>query len=344
MPQFKIPLPGGGDITVNAADEGAARGNVPGGGGGGGGGSPAPSAAPSAVATPAQVAARVYNTVNGPKTEQQMQQELLGVGWGGPTATDNVFTAYARTTNGGVSPAATPSAATGPSAYDQAILDAFKEGSGINRDKLAEEKRQFDLQQQATRDQMERIGLPELAIKQRLAQLEDAKFQATIAQTAAQLAATDPFAYSNYRRGVQGLATGVPRFVQALNENARMPDYQAPGSLPPPITLQGVAQRLGQTGTPGVTGAATPLPGVTGDGQSYAGYNADQTLRQIDTIGARGAANLGLGALEQLTPDELNAFGLGLAHAGYNGPAFVRDYFASRPKQTALSGGTRVAY
>ncbi len=105
MPTFTIPLEGGGEIHQNGATyadavaNAAAAGAHPassGGGtsssqsGGGGGGAP------------------VYNTVNGPKTAAQMEQELHAAGWPGPVpGTEGpgaIANAYAQTTGGPVTP------------------------------------------------------------------------------------------------------------------------------------------------------------------------------------------------------------------------------------------------
>jgi len=146
-------------------------------------------------------------------TDAQKEQQLRAVGWGGPTSTDSVQAAWARTATPADQAAANPQAAapvvapqgTGPGTYsptgvyqptsaerqqqEAAVLAGFKESSGFSREQLAESKRQFDATLAQQQLMWRQQGLPELEIAQKTAALEDEKFRADLAlaqQTQAQ--------------------------------------------------------------------------------------------------------------------------------------------------------------
>jgi hypothetical protein len=144
--------------------------------------------------------------------------------------------------------------------------------------------------------------------------------------TAAQLQGPqNTFQLSNYLRGAQGNQS-VPVYLQNLANNVAGPTFQAPGSTPPtPQSAAGIASQLGGTSS------ATP------------GWNYNDTLGTIQNIMQRGAQGLQPGALEQMSPEELQAFGSGLGAAGGSLPSFMQQYAASRVGQTAPVGATSLA-
>jgi hypothetical protein len=144
--------------------------------------------------------------------------------------------------------------------------------------------------------------------------------------TAAQLQGPqNTFQLSNYLRGAQGNQS-VPVYLQNLASNVGNPMFQAPGSTAP--TTQTAAGLAGQMG--GQT-SATP------------GWDYNQTLGAIQNIMGQGAQRLSPGALESLSPDELQAFGSGLGAVGGSLPAFLQQYNASRVGQTAPVAQTSLA-
>jgi hypothetical protein len=143
--------------------------------------------------------------------------------------------------------------------------------------------------------------------------------------TAAQLQGPqNTFQLSNYLRGAQG-NQNVPTYLQSLANNIGMPAFQGTGSTPPNTqTAAGLAGQLGGTTS------ATP------------GWDYNQTLGAIQGIMGQGAQSLGPGALERLSPDELQALGSGIGAAGGSLPSFLQQYQQSRigqqaPTQTALA-------
>jgi hypothetical protein len=144
--------------------------------------------------------------------------------------------------------------------------------------------------------------------------------------TAAQLQGPqNTFQLSNYLRGAQG-NPNVPAYLQALSQNIGMPAFQATGSTAPtPASAAGLAGQLGGSQS------ATP------------GWNYNQTLGTIQNIMNAGAQKLAPGSLEQLTPDELQAFGSGLGAAGGSLPSFMQQYAQSRIGQQAPTAMTSLA-
>jgi len=144
--------------------------------------------------------------------------------------------------------------------------------------------------------------------------------------TAAQLQGPqNTFQLSNYLRGAQG-NPNVPVYLQNLANNIGMPAFQAQGTTAP--TTQTAAGLAGQLGG---QQSATP------------GWDYNQTLGTIQQIMNRGAQSLGPGALERLSPDELQAFGSGLGAAGGSLPSFMQQYQQSRVGQQAPVAQTSLA-
>jgi len=161
-----------------------------------------------------------------------------------------------------------------------------------------------------------------LAENQRQANMQNALQQGQLGQqylaTAAQLQGPqNTFQLSNYLRGAQG-NPNVPVYLQNLANNIGQTPFQATGSTAP--TTQSAAGIAGQLG--GQT-SATP------------GWDYNQTLGAIQNIMSGGAQKLGPGALENLTPDELQALGSGIGAAGGSMPSFLQQYQQSRVGQQA---------
>jgi hypothetical protein len=155
--------------------------------------------------------------------------------------------------------------------------------------------------------------------------------------TAAQLQGPqNTFQLSNYLRGAQG-NPNVPVYLSALGSNLNLPSFQATGTTAPTAnTMQGLAQGMG--------GNVQNPPGQPSAGQgAQSGWDYNQTLNQINQIAQRGAQALGPGALERLSPDELQAFGSGLGAAGYSLPSFMQQYNQSRVGQQAPVAQTALA-
>lgn len=136
--------------------------------------------------------------------------------------------------------------------------------------------------------------------------------------TAAQLQGPqNTFQLSNYLRGAQG-NPNVPTYLQSLANNTGMAAFQGPGTTPPTAnTMGGLAQQL--------AGQASGTPG----------WDYAQTLGTMQGIANRGAQALAPGALERLTPEELQAFGSGLGAVGGSLPSFLQQYQQSRIGQAA---------
>src|SRR5262245_12885398 len=215
MPQYTVYLPGGGSMQVNASSPSAALGNA----GVSGASLSAPSApsqpqftaptttaAPTAAAAPSTTGEPTYNTINGPKTLAQMQQELFSAGWGGATGggqestAQQIINTYASTTGGGVQlPGATgpganstipglpapptppPAPATPTTSVPDWLSQFFAQTSGVTQAQLAQQKAEFDAQLAFAREQMEKLGIPQLQINQRLPALQEQQFQSQMA-------------------------------------------------------------------------------------------------------------------------------------------------------------------
>lgn len=148
------------------------------------------------------------------------------------------------------------------------------------------------------------------------------EFNANLGQqylaTAAQLQGPqNTFQLSNYLRGAQA-NPNVPVYLQNLAQGVGQNLFVAPGQNAP--TTQSAAGLVGQLG-----GGQSATPG----------WDYNQTLGTIQNIMGAGAQKLGPGALENLTPDELQALGSGIGAAGGTLPSFLQQYAQSRIGQAA---------
>lgn len=204
-----------------------------GGGGGGGGNAPAAPPPPAAPAPAVNSGGRipvadVYQTVNGPRTADQMMHELLNVGWDG---TGDIREVYARTTGGAVQPAAgssgVPAALQAPGVpqtmggggLSQADIDkltgAFNLGGAMTQAELDERKRQFDQTLAWTKQMWEQQGLPQLVIQQKAAQLQQDEFEFEKQQALRNQALQEAGVTGTYQ-GAPTLAARGQAFQEAL--------------------------------------------------------------------------------------------------------------------------------
>ncbi len=122
----------------------------------------------------------------------------------------------------------------------------------------------------------------------------------------------------------RGTSNGTPAYLQNLQNNV----------------TGGAAGNVGpQGGAP-----ATTLPMLSGalQGGPQVNPQADAALTGIGGIYNRGASQLGVGSIESLTPEELATFQQGITrlYGSQAAPAFLNQYQATRPQQTA----TRTAF
>ena len=158
---------------------------------------PTPTSSTSSSSSGA-VAPGAYQTINGPRTLQQMQQELQSVGYGGPTDSASILSTYGRTTGQSVQPImnTTPGGTAPVNAAGQPITSGglttddlskfFAQTSGVTAAQLAQQKAEFDAQLQFARDQMTQLGIPQLQVNQYLAALQQQQFITQLAQVQAQ--------------------------------------------------------------------------------------------------------------------------------------------------------------
>jgi hypothetical protein len=400
---------------------------------------------------------QLYQTPNGIKTGTQITQELASAGWGGG---GDPVSVYNQTAGAALQPAPTqtisPVTTTNyPTSQDvgnqitQALSPLMTQSAGFSREQLAETQREFDAQLAWAREQFEKLGLPQLEIQKRLANMQQLQMQQAMGlamqnqrmqeaqltgyynpwqlgvsytgnvaldaftnkasphdqqtylnanngdqnaaaqqywldvqgavqqagmtpqqfaygqasgtgqgiQTeaakefaqnlaeqqrqynaglteqqrqynaglgmnyltqAAQFAATDPFALSDYLRGVQA-GGQTPAFLSALQQG---------------ISPGGASGNVGPNAT-GATYYPDLLKSLAGGGTPYG--QANSALTSIGDIYTKGANALATGSLESLTPNELQALqqGMNRLYGSAAAPAFLQQYAASRPKQTA---------
>lgn len=245
-----------------------------------------------------------------------------------------------------------------------ALGPLMSQSAGFSREQLAEQIREFDAQLAWAKEQMEKIGLPQLAIQQQLADMQvqqmqsmltgmyqGAPTQAAILQQAnlsgmyngapteqarqfnqtqalqyltqaSQFAASDPFQLSDFMRGASQ-QTGMPQFLQNLQNNV----------------TGGAAGSVGPNAAPALT-----LGGLNSAMANGAQVNpqTDPALAATGNIYTQGANRLATGSLESLSPTELQTLQQGIAHlyGAQAAPAFMAQYQATRPQQTA----TRTSY
>lgn len=253
-------------------------------------------------------------------------------------------------------------------AFGNALRDAtsplFSQISGFERDRLKQENDQFLAQLQLERDKLERLGVPEIQIRQQLAnlemehtrrmdalqeelgrgrlaldqelgrgQLELGRGQLGLGRgqlgldylsQAAGFAESDPFALSNFMRGAQS-NPDVPMFVQNLRQNI------GPQAAMGPTGQAGVPQPI----TMGSLGNA--MAGVPRAFQP--GANTDLTLGAIGDVVQRGPGSLAAGSLESLTQNEMNTLGSGIKHVAGSAavPAFMEAYQRNPVRRQAAS-------
>src|SRR5215510_4306076 len=70
---------------------------------------------------------------------------------------------------------------------DGGLFDFFGGTAGFSRDQLRQQKEEFDAQLAFAREQLERLGIPQLQINQYLARLQQMQFYAQLAQVQGQL-------------------------------------------------------------------------------------------------------------------------------------------------------------
>jgi hypothetical protein len=364
MASFTVDLPGGGQMTVNASSPSAAIANAGGGGTIGVLGHPAGGGGQT-INTPSinQVPAAGGG---GPSAANiaAMANQLKAVGWqGNPNDSNAVIAAFKAT--------ATPSdvaammggggtdqsnSGMGPlSPWEQAQVDAFTAAGGISIKQMQQNAEQFAASLQLQRDQMEKIGIPQLEINKRLADATIAfqQSQMQIAQQneklqegivsgvfngqpteaarqfnqnqalqyltqASQFAASDPFQLSDFMRGAS-LQPGVPQFLKNLQSNVT---GGAAGNVGPNAAP---AMTLGDLNS-AMAGTGPPINPQT-----------DPALAATGGIYNQGASHLGVGTLESLTQQELATFqqGINRLYGSQAGPAFLQQYQATRPMQAA---------
>jgi hypothetical protein len=125
----------------------------------------------------------------------------------------------------------------------------------------------------------------------------------------------DYFNEAEWTRGVAGNPQ-TSTFLGALQNNTRLPDFQARGSPAEVASLGSLTAKLGGGGTD----------------------NSGNYLAQIGNIATKGPQQIGAGGLEQLTPTEQSLFTGGLAKLGYDPSTFLAGYARSRIGQSYGGG------
>lgn len=282
------------------------------------------------------------------------------------------------TTPAATNPAAGAPRMTGDPTADQAALNNFfGDTAGYSIKALAQNDAQFQQTLAFQREQMEKLGLPQLAINQKLADMEDQHFQAQLtlatqqqqfqqgidtgnltgtyqgaptlaaqglaeqqrqfnanqglqyATQAAQFAASDPFALSDFMHGAQA-NNQVPLFMKNLQQNVGpTQDVGPPGqaNAPAAITMGSLSGQLANGGTP------------------YGG-RADATLGAISDVFRRGPDQLAAGSLEGLDTNEANTLYAGMAKVGgaAAAPAFLQKYARNPIRSQSIGGAPPQAY
>lgn len=227
-------------------------------------------------------------------------------------------------------------------AMASALGPSFGQISGFEREKLQMENALALQQLQLERDRLERLGIPELQIKQRLAQLEEdstRRMDALAEQIqrgqlglaylsqAAGFAESDPFALSNFMRGAQG-NPNVPQFLQNLYQNVGPRGITGPAAGAQalgPITFESLAGNMmgnpaptapGNTGVSGPNSGISGVSGVSGPNSGVSGVSGISGV----TGGPPGAAQpQPVPAPQQQIPGVPLAFQPGAAQPIYGG-------------------------
>ena len=340
MAQFTVQMPDGStrqvqgttlSAAINNAGSGAAAPGTysapaPSSGGGGGGGGSAP-----AASAPTSVAPGAYQTVNGPRTVQQMQAELASVGYGGPTDSASILSTYGRTTGQAVQPimsgapgtATAPVAATtGTSADTQKLIAGIQQLLGAqasgNKDAIAEAIREFNanfgLDTQKFQDDVRRFN-ENLQISQ--AGLTGT-YQGTPTQAGllkAQNIAAQNAGLTGYYVLPNGLVQGTGPGQETLAAQAQYAGlYGNAGQAPIPGQTTLAAQQQAYAQQMGAINAAAALQanpfrqaqviGQAGrvlQGLPTAGFQAPNVVTGVGTVG--GNTQGGMGYLQQLIDD-----------------------------------------
>lgn len=313
----------------------------------------------------AELASVGYNGPTDPGSVLMAYQRTTGGSVGPTSAAPGVSTPVAG--GAGVSTTFDPSQILGQ--INTSLGNFGAQASGVTQAELAERKRQFDLTLQRQMEMWQLQGLPTLVIQQRAADLAEKEFesQKQLAQQAQALATAgvtgmfngaptmqaqqQAFAQEAARAGLglqylqsaaslggpentfqqeafyrgAGANPQLPAFLQSLQSNTRMPVFNATGPTPNVLSAGSIANRL------------------AGGQANTAGMDPNAALAAIGGISQRGAQGLAPGSLEQLSPDELAAFGSGLKAVGNSLPAFLQQYANSRLGQNALGGDIGLA-
>lgn len=244
-------------------------------------------------------------------TDQSARAELRTRGYAVGAENGSIYVEKA----GSPSAPSSPSNPTNPNDLN-ALRSFFSETAGFSREELAEKKRQFDVSQAFAEKQMQEIGLPELAIKQKLADLEHEKFQADLGlqylSKSAELGGpANYFQQVAFQRGAQ--QQNVVPFLDAIQRNVQLPAFQGVGNTPPaPQTMASLASGL--------------TNGQIGGAPAGTDYNPDALLARIGSIFQAGPTSVAPGTLERLDQNELDLLRSGGKQLGYDPEAFLRAY------------------
>lgn len=195
----------------------------------------------------------------------------------------------------------------------------------IARDRLAEEKRQFDedlvFRKQVHADEFglsqARLGYDVLGMQAQLRGPEN-YYQA-----------------AEYARGVAA-QPGTATFLNALKNNAKLAPYGAQAGVPDKVSVNSLAAKVGGPNIIPGTGTAQS-PSVT------AATNDADNLGAIRDLYAAGAHKLGANSLEQLTDTELKLLKSGIDAAGGDWATFMSQYGRSRIGQGVGGANYRTA-
>lgn len=391
MPQFTINLADGGQVVVNASDAGSVQapegstvtsGAYTGGGGGSGGGggpSPAPQPAQPTGGTPysgggGSGGEPVYQTVNGPRTMQQMQSELMAVGWGGiqandPTSgRDQIINAYSSTTRGQVQGPGSPMGGGAgvvqgltpqqPQAND-AALRAWQQYLQAQSQSGAD---QYQLQLSYLALEQEKLALDKQRAEQdmQLARNADARADAILRiQQADQALRENQFKQSQLEFD-KSFAEGQRQFNQNQYTNLAQSLLQGAASLRGPRDWAQYAQftgggrnlqqqLFGGEANPAFGGERGQSPSISvGDVMNQLGFVGGQPPTQGQPQNVPLPHQINPASWDSMSP-QARELTLGLAQGGYtaNGVYTPEDYErlinASRPVGTA-SRLTRTQY
>ena len=254
------------------------------------------------------------------------------------------------------------------------------ESSGLSIKQLNEQMRQFDAQLDWQKQMWQQQGLPQLAIQQRAADLEQQKFEQLAAQATrqqnwveqigtrqaalAEKAQADANAIAQGQLGVAqgqlGLGqsqlgldtlktaatlTGPADWIRATNYARGVQQTNLPDFINRLLTGQGTAALGGPA--PG-TSMSSPQSMINlanqvsgvGGGSTAAGTNPDYAAQRLQSLFAGGGQALSPQALEGLTTTEKSMLQGGGADVGADVGGFMDQYARSRIGQSAAAPGT----